>query len=207
MVGNQQINSSVGTSHPRNRQETLWPIFCWWISVTVTKLVVSFRLKNWVLRFVKSGHNPKQLPPCASVWKRITLSESPMTSVQLWGWLITLSFTFYWQISGFIRIITLTWSFATPVTMIIPRDRNRPTVCASISHSCNFLLPQPYHVAQYQDPAVTNPNKLNFPPLSTNLNLRQLEKRFSFEASVAAVVEAPPGSQHTWRLLAADCGR
>lgn len=99
---------------PSSVDEFLW---------TGTKLVVSFRLNNWVLRFVKSGHNPKQLPPCASVWKRITLSESPMTSVQLWGWLITLSFTFYWQISGFIRIITLTWSSATPQLMIIPRDR------------------------------------------------------------------------------------
>ena len=135
------------------------------------------------------------------LWKRITLSESLMTSVQLWGWLNTLCFTFYCQIPGFIRIITLTFSSATPQWSFLVTETY---LCASILHSCIFLLSQPYHVAQYQDPAATNPNKLNFPPLSTILSLRQLEKRLIFWSFSGGGSWGPAGKP---AYLAAPGGR
>ena len=87
-------------------------------------------------------------------------------------------------------------------TTIIPRDRNLPMwFYIALLPS---LLSQPYHVARYHDPAATNPTKLNFPPLSTNLNLHQLHKRILFW-SFSGGGGWGPAVKPTY--LAAPCGR
>ena len=82
----------------------------------------------------------------------------PFSAVHVWGWL-----TFYRQNYGFIKIITLTWSSATPQSW--HSSWQKPT-CVILYCTLAFLLSQPYHAAQYQ---ATNANKINFPPLSLKL--------------------------------------